>query len=69
MEGKRTIESTGSQITEANKLGGAFVRKAKPQFIEDRYFPCKVDLSISRWSKQKLIKYWLNYQNRISPLL
>ena len=34
MEGKRTIESAGGQITEHSKLGGNFVKTAKPQFIE-----------------------------------
>jgi hypothetical protein len=38
MEGKRTIESAGSQITEHSKLGGNFVKTPKPQFIEQRYF-------------------------------
>jgi hypothetical protein len=34
MEGKRTIESAGGQITEHSKLGGNFVKTSKPQFIE-----------------------------------
>ena len=37
MEGKRTIESSGQQITEHSKLGGNFTKTAKPQFIEQRY--------------------------------
>jgi hypothetical protein len=37
MEGKRTIESSGQQITEHSKLGGNFVKTAKPQFIDQRY--------------------------------
>lgn len=36
MEGKRTIESSGQQITEHSKLGGDFVKTAKPHFIEQR---------------------------------
>ena len=37
MEGKRTIESKGQQITEHSKIGGDYIRTAKPQFIDQRY--------------------------------
>ena len=37
MEGKRTIESAGQQITEHSKLGGNFSPKQKSAFLEKRY--------------------------------
>ena len=36
MEGKRTIESAGQQITEHSKLGGDFTVSKKGAFIDKR---------------------------------
>lgn len=56
MEGKRTIESSGQQITEHSKLGGSFIKTPKPQFIEQRYRLYDAESNFSRKSRNAKIR-------------
>jgi hypothetical protein len=67
MEGKRTIESSGQQITEHSKLGGDFVKSGKPQFIEQRYSPRNAASNYSRRSRNARRRSWGRPPNPTSP--
>ena len=67
MEGKRTIESKGQQITEHSKIGGDFIRTAKPQFIDQRYLPLNSALNCSRRSRNVRTRSWPKHPNQTSP--